>query len=103
MSHKNMIENAKEISFDPADWEKELYVTENTIVHEMFIPAGKTALKHVHNYSHVSYLVEGQAWVEVEGQETLYTAPTGIIIDKGKEHAITALNDVVWLCIHGES
>jgi len=90
------------ISKSPEEWESNLYLTDNTFVKEMTIPAGHVAIKHTHTYSHVSYLVKGQAWVTVDDKTTLYSAPTGLIIEKGKEHAIEALDDVIWLCIHGE-
>lgn len=63
--------------------------------------AGDFIEQHKHNYDHLSYLAYGQAMVEVDGECTVYTGPTGINIKAHKTHKVTALSsDVLWLCIH---
>lgn len=85
------------------DLESNQYWSDGLFCKEMFIPAGMTAIKHTHPYSHLSYLVSGMASVVVEDDEIVLTGPTGINIEKEKCHAVTALTDCVWLCIHAES
>ena len=67
---------------------------------QMTLPAGHFALSHKHNYSHLSVLASGVAVVEVDGMETTYTAPACIEIKAEAEHKITALENVIWYCIH---
>jgi hypothetical protein len=45
-------------------------------------------------------LAAGEALVEVNGITKLYKAPACINIAADAEHTITALEDVVWYCIH---
>jgi quercetin dioxygenase-like cupin family protein len=57
--------------------------------------------QHQHSFDHLSYLASGMVEVEVEGQKTTYTGPTGIRIAARKSHKVTALTpDVLWLCLH---
>jgi quercetin dioxygenase-like cupin family protein len=67
---------------------------------QMALPAGHFALSHRHKYSHLSILAAGVAIVEVDGTETIYAAPACIEVKAEAEHKITALQDVVWYCIH---
>jgi quercetin dioxygenase-like cupin family protein len=67
---------------------------------QMALPKGHFAVSHKHNYSHLSVLASGEALVEVDGIVNLYKAPACIHIAADTEHKITALEDVVWYCIH---
>lgn len=67
---------------------------------EMHLPKGAMALSHRHTYDHLSVLAQGIAVVSVEGKATLYTAPSCINIKAGFNHEITAIEPVVWFCIH---
>ena len=67
---------------------------------QMTLPKGHFAVSHKHNYSHLSVLASGVAVVDVDGVESTYTAPACINISASVEHKITALEDVVWFCIH---
>jgi len=59
-----------------------------------------TAKKHIHSYDHLSILGSGKVKVVTEENEVEYSAPACILIEAGKEHAIVALEDSIWFCIH---
>lgn len=84
------------------DWEIGHVMAEGLYAKRIEIPAGGVALQHSHHYDHISILASGQAYVTVDDSMTLYTGPAEIVIKKGKNHAIEALNDIVWYCIHNE-
>ncbi len=64
------------------------------------IPAGVVLTQHNHSYSHLSILATGNAMVTVDGESKEYTGPACLVIDAGKEHSVTALTDVCWVCVH---
>jgi hypothetical protein len=66
-----------------------------------FEKAGDFNPGHSHVFDHPTLLVKGSVKVEVDGKETVFTAPHIIFIRKEKEHTITALeDDTVAACIH---
>ncbi len=67
---------------------------------QMILPKGHYAISHKHNYDHLSILASGAALVEVDGKETIYTAPACINITAGTEHKIIALENTTFFCIH---
>lgn len=72
-------------------------------VREQKLLAGQIANKHVHDYDHLSYLVQGEASIEIDGDLSILRAPAMLEVKAGKQHRIHALTDIVWLCIHAES
>lgn len=57
--------------------------------------------KHVHTYDHLSVLACGQVLVYVDDEDPIFfEAPACVIILAGKTHAIRALTDATWFCIH---
>ena len=71
---------------------------------QMHLPKGYFAVSHKHHYDHLSILAKGKAIVKTDLDEgTIYTAPACIEIKKDLNHSITALEDVVWFCIHATS
>lgn len=78
------------------------YFSAGTYAKQMSLPMGHTAVSHKHTYDHLSILASGKATVTVEGtnEAAVYTAPCAIDIKAGLHHAITALEDTVWFCIH---
>ena len=67
---------------------------------EMRIPKGYTALSHQHNYSHLSILAKGSVLITTDDFSSQYVAPACIEIKNNINHAILALEDCVWYCIH---
>lgn len=67
---------------------------------QMQLPAGHYAVKHTHDYDHLSILAKGEVVVMVDEEATVYAAPACINIKAGQEHRIEAISDAVWFCIH---
>ena len=67
---------------------------------QMMIPKGYVALSHAHNYAHLSILSTGKVVVITDDAREQYNAPACIEIKAGVHHAIEALDDSVWFCIH---
>lgn len=76
------------------------YFSDGLYAKEMFIPKGMSAVQHKHSYDHLSILAKGKVIVMYDdGYETV-NAPACLEIKKGINHAITALEDSVWYCVH---
>ena len=67
---------------------------------ESVIPAGQMLMQHKHNYSHLSILAMGKVIVCVDEETSIVEGPACIEIAAGKHHAVKALTDCVWFCIH---
>ena len=67
---------------------------------EMFVPQGYVIGQHAHKFSHLSILAKGKVIVRTDEGITEYTAPACLEIKEGINHAIEALEDTVWFCIH---
>jgi quercetin dioxygenase-like cupin family protein len=68
---------------------------------QMTLPAGFTALSHSHEFDHMSILASGKVLVKTDDSEVVeYTAPTVVTIKAGINHAIYAVEDASWFCIH---
>ena len=67
---------------------------------QMVIPEGHVAVSHQHNYDHLSVLASGKVLLKTDTWDKVYTAPACINIEAGINHAIIALEDSVWFCIH---
>jgi quercetin dioxygenase-like cupin family protein len=66
---------------------------------ETHAPAGHVLEQHAHDKAHMSYLVRGEALVEVDGISTKYTGPCVLAIAAHKVHAVHALTGITWLCL----
>jgi len=67
---------------------------------EVTIPAGMTLVQHRHKFDHMSVLASGTAMVSVGGKSAQFVGPAVLNIAAGQIHAVTAVTEVVWLCIH---
>jgi len=67
---------------------------------QMFVPQGYVIGQHAHEFSHLSILAKGKVIVRTDNSVTEYTAPACLEIKEGIHHAIEALEDTVWFCIH---
>jgi len=67
---------------------------------ETHIPAGMMLMQHKHNFSHLSVLAKGKVVVLVDEDSKIVEAPACLEIAAGKHHAVKALTDCVWFCIH---
>lgn len=68
---------------------------------EYHIPKGMALLAHTHGYDHLSILVSGRARLRCESAVFELVGPAMMIIERDKEHALYALEDCVWDCLHG--
>jgi quercetin dioxygenase-like cupin family protein len=64
------------------------------------IKAGASLGKHTHPFDHASALISGTVLLVVNGVKREITGPRMLLIEANKEHAIHALTDVVWHCLH---
>lgn len=61
--------------------------------------AGTVLGQHSHDHAHLSYLVSGSAVMSVDGQSVALDGPCPFIVAAGKIHSVTAVTDIVWLCL----
>jgi quercetin dioxygenase-like cupin family protein len=66
----------------------------------MVIPKGFEVGQHAHKFSHLSILAKGHVLVRTDDNQKEYTAPACIEIVAGVHHAIEALENSEWFCIH---
>lgn len=61
--------------------------------------AGHKLDQHTHDHPHLSYLVSGEALVNVDGEDVRLTGPCPFVVAAGKVHSVSAVTDIVWLCL----
>ena len=67
----------------------------------VFQKAGNFNPGHSHTFDHGTLLTQGSVEVDIDGEKTVFKAPTIIYIEKDKKHTITALEDnTIACCIH---
>jgi len=66
----------------------------------MVIRAGENVGKHVHDFDHHSQLAKGHVLLNIDGIVTEHRAPAYLMVEAGKQHVITAIEDSVWFCTH---
>lgn len=76
------------------------YFSDGLYAKEMTLAKGYMATSHVHKYSHLSILAQGDVYIRANGEVTYHQAPKCIEIKAGVVHEIQALSDVVWYCVH---
>lgn len=64
------------------------------------IKKGLTVVQHKHKYPHLSILMKGKVWLETDSYRCQMVAGQTTTIEAGIYHAVTALEDSVWLCVH---
>ena len=74
--------------------------SEGLYAKQMFVPQGYVVGTHAHTFNHLSILAKGKVIVRTDEGVAEYTAPACLEIKKGINHAIEALEDTVWFCIH---
>ena len=72
----------------------------HTYIKETHIDAGTILPKHKHSFDHLSVLVSGSVLLTVDDESRAITGYTTLKIEAGKAHTVSALTDVIWLCIH---
>lgn len=64
------------------------------------IPAGLVLAQHAHKYEHLSILASGRARVVCGDDSRVIEGPADLVIPADKVHAVHAVTDCVWYCIH---
>ena len=64
------------------------------------LAAGASIVQHRHSFDHLSILASGKVMIHVDGETTELEGPACITIQAQKHHAIKALTDTVWFCVH---
>lgn len=64
------------------------------------IAAGSVVMSHQHTFDHLSILAAGHVRVITDEGEAIYTGPAAIVIRRGLNHAVHALADSTWFCVH---
>ena len=76
------------------------HFSDNLYAKEIILSAGSLVVQHKHKFDHLSILAKGKVIVLFDEDAVEYTAPACINIVKGVDHAIKALEDSVWYCVH---
>lgn len=72
----------------------------NVYVKATRFDAGDILVQHKHNFDHLSILAYGQVELVVDGERSLVTGPTELLIKAGKHHGVKALTKGLWYCLH---
>jgi quercetin dioxygenase-like cupin family protein len=65
---------------------------------EFRIPAGKMAMQHRHEFSHLAILATGEVEVVTDEGKLRLRAPACINLPAYRNHAVLALTDTTWFC-----
>lgn len=69
-------------------------------VKETRIPAGMALVMHTHTHTHKSVLCCGTARVRIGDDVRTVAGPAVLSVVCGVAHAVEAVTDCTWLCIH---
>ena len=99
MSSLNQLlqDNMGQFDFDP---QIKHHFSDGLYAKQMFVPKDHFVVQHTHKFSHLSILAKGKVIVKTDEKEHFYEAPNCINIEAGINHAIIALEDCIWYCIH---
>jgi quercetin dioxygenase-like cupin family protein len=67
---------------------------------EAILPAGSTAVGHIHAKEHICIISKGRVLVVSEGGTEEITAPSTRIVPAGVKNCVHALEETVWTTIH---
>lgn len=67
---------------------------------EWRFPAGSVMISEIHTHDHLSILISGEAILAEGGTERHLVGPCALEIKAGVEHAVHAVTDCIWDCIH---
>lgn len=77
------------------------HFSDNLYAKEIRVQKGGAITQHRHNYSHLSLLAKGKVRLITPGEpDRILVAPAVLEIVAGRHHAIEALEDSTWFCIH---
>lgn len=67
----------------------------------LYIPKGIALTGHIHKYENFNILVKGKMSVLVDGQMQTIEAPFKVVSPPGTKRIAWALEDSIWMTIHG--
>lgn len=67
----------------------------------LYIPAGVVLTGHIHKYENLNILVKGKMSVRIDEQMQLIEAPFTVVSPPGTKRIAWALEDCIWMTIHG--
>ncbi len=67
---------------------------------EVTLPAGSTAVGHIHAQEHICVVSKGRALVVSEAGTIEIEAPCTMIIPAGRKNCVHAIEETVWTTIH---
>ena len=90
-------DNMGRFDFDPKITH---FFSEGMYAKQIFVPKDHLVVQHSHEYSHLSILAKGKVIVKTDDYEKYYEAPACLEIKAEINHAIIAIEDCIWFCIH---
>jgi quercetin dioxygenase-like cupin family protein len=67
---------------------------------EVTLPAGSTAIGHIHAQEHICIISKGRVLVVTEEGTTEISAPHTMIVPRGRKNCVHALEETIWTTIH---
>jgi quercetin dioxygenase-like cupin family protein len=83
------------------DFEVRHHFSPGVYARELIIPAGATAVGCVHLHENMNMLIKGRVMVTTEQGVVEVAAPFTVVSPPGTQRALHALEDSVWVTIHG--
>jgi len=76
------------------------YFAHGLYAREVTLPAGSTAVGHMHAQEHICIISKGRVQIVTEGGVEEISAPATMIIPRGRKNCVHALEETVWTTIH---
>lgn len=67
---------------------------------EVTLPAGSTAIGHIHAQEHICIISKGRCLVVTEEGTMEIAAPATIVVPRGRKNCVHAIEETVWTTIH---
>ena len=90
-----MMASDDQIHIEPAH-----YFARGLYARGVTLPAGSTAVGHIHAQEHICIVSKGRALVVSEAGVTEVEAPCTMIIPAGRKNCVHAIEETVWTTIH---
>lgn len=96
----NTIENVMR-TMPQVDLRVEHHFSLGVYARTLYIPKGVTLTGHVHKYENLNILIQGELSVLVGKEVQLIKAPFTVVSPPGTKRIATAIEDSIWMTIHG--
>lgn len=70
-------------------------------IRELFVPKGAVLVGKIHKYKQFHWLMKGKLKVSIGDKIEYIEAPAAMITEAGSKRVAYALEDTVWLMVHG--